>query len=486
MTGNKSKFFKGVSVQSAITITIGLMELIVFSLMSRLLSKSDFGYFAALSGITTICTSITEAGLGSAIIQKKDASISFIQTAFSLSWIFGGLGSIILFVFAPSIAGMIADLHLTLPLRVMSINIFLACIASVGKSILVRNLKFKIYGTYEIIAYASSSFIGIVLAFLDFGLYALVSISICNLILLNIMLYFRQIKLPKMRVVKKEIKDIMSFGGWLTLSVVVNNITQQMDRLFLSKWLSVSILGSYNRPAGFVSTITGKINGIFDMVLFPMLSKIQDDPLKIKNVFTQALRLLNSFSAVLFAIFFFNAELIITVFFGKNWLELTPILRIISVYIIFNIDNRLVDCFFRSLGYVDIGFYIRVVSAILTFSSLYIGAKYGLYGVAVSLVCANIITVIIKIIVLSRKVNVNLFTVVKSFFIAEKPLIPLIIIGIPFLFFAGHSLIENIVFAIIMSIIICVQFILFPKTVSYEYTQMVYPLVRKGLNKIRR
>ena len=89
MTGNKSKFFKGVSVQSAITITIGLMELIVFSLMSRLLSKSDFGYFAALSGITTICTSLTEAGLGSAIIQKKDASISFIQTAFSLSWIFG-------------------------------------------------------------------------------------------------------------------------------------------------------------------------------------------------------------------------------------------------------------------------------------------------------------------------------------------------------------------------------------------------------------
>lgn len=109
-------------------------------------------------------------------------------------------------------------------------------------------------------------------------------------------------------------------------------------------------------------------------------------------------------------------------------------MRIISVYIIFNIDNRLVDCFFRSLGYVDIGFYIRVVSAILTFSSLYIGAKYGLYGVAVSLVCANIITVIIKIIVLSRKVNVNLFTVVKSFFIAEKPLIPLIIIGIPFCF----------------------------------------------------
>lgn len=484
MTDNRNTFLNGISVQTVITIIMGIMELTVFSLMSRLLSKEDFGYFAALSGIMTICTSITEAGLGSAIIQRKDASSSFISTAFTLSWLFGVFGSVILFSVAPFVANTIADEHLTLPLRIISINIFLACIASVGKSVLIRNLRFKTYGIYEILAYASSSCLGILLAFFNFGLYAIVSISICNLLLLNIILYSRQIKLPRLKIVRGEIKSILSFGSWLTCSVVVNNITQQMDRLFLSKWLSVSILGSYNRPAGFVSTITGKINGVFDMVLFPMLSKMQDDPTRIQSVFIQALKLLNSISAVLFAIFFFNAELIVTIFFGKNWLELTTVLQIISVFIIFNIDNRLVDCFFRSLGYVDTGFYLRLISAVVTFGGLYIGSQYGIYGVAISLVCANIITVLMKVAVLSHKIDVGLFMVIKSFLIAEKPLIPLIGIGIPFLILTKHSFGENVAFAFIMACVIFLQFVVFPKTVSAEYAQTVYPTIKSAIKKI--
>lgn len=451
--------------------------------MSRLLSKEDFGYFAALTGIMTICMSITEAGLGSAIIQKKDASNDFVSTAFTLSWMFGGIGSVLLFVFAPSLSRIIADEHIVVPMRIMSLNVFLACIASVGKSMMIRNLEFRAYGTYEVMAYACSSILGVALAFAGFGLYAIVSISVCNLILLNLILYGRRVKLPQLKIVRSEVGGIMSFGGWLTLSVVVNNISQQMDRLLLPKWLSVSVLGAYNRPAGFVSTITGKINGIFDVVLFPMLSKIQDEPLKVQHVFNQSLKLLNSFSAVLFAIFFFNAELIIRIFFGETWLELTSVLQIISVFIIFNIDNRLVDCFFRSLGFVDTGFWLRLIAVFVTFGSLYIGAEYGINGVAVSLLTANIFTVILKLAVLSHKVNVSLLQVAGSFIVAEKPLIPLLAIGIPFLLLTSHSLFQQVVFACIMGCVILLIFVVFPQAVGSEYTKTVYPMIRKLIRK---
>lgn len=486
MNDNKTQFINGISIQSVITLTLGVLEIAVFAVMSRLLTKENFGYFAALTGIMTICTSITEAGLASAIIQKKDASSSFVSTAFTLSWILGITGSCLVFSFAPLLANLIADNHLTWPLRIMSINIFLACIASVGQSVLIKNLKFKKIGSYQVLAYSFSSALGILLAFLGFGLYAIVSVSVCNLVLLNVILYSQSVKLPKFGVNKNEIRGIMSFGGWLTMSVIFNNITQQMDRLFLSKWISVSVLGSYNRPAGFVATITGKINGIFDTVLFPMLSKIQDEPTRVQSVFVRAIKLLNSFAGVLFAIFFFNAYLIIITFFGTKWIELVPVLQIISVFVIFNVDNRLVDCFFRSLNWVKLGFWLRVISAIVTFFALFCGSHYGIYGVATSLVLANIFTVCIKITALSYKVKVSIIQVIKSFIIAEKPLVPLCIIGIPFLLWGQTSILIHILFAAAMGCLILCEFLFFPRIVGTEYTNTIFPAVEKIKNKIIR
>ncbi len=483
MEDNKTKFLKGVSVQSVVTLFMGVLELVVFAVMSRLLTKEEFGYYAALMGVVAICTSITEAGLGSAIIQKKNSTSSFVSTAFTLSWLIGATGTILMFIFAPLIATTIADNHLTIPLRIMSINVFLACIASVGRSLLMRDLKLKTYGTYEVLAYIFSSILGITLAFLGFGLYAIMLISVCNFILLNLILYTRSIKLPKFQIVRQEIGGIFSFGGWLTLSVVVNQITQQLDKLLMPRWLSVTLLGSYNRPAGFLATITGKINGIFDTVLFPILSKLQSEPERVQSVFLRSIKLLNSISSVLFCIFFFNAHLIVTLFFGEKWIDLVPIFQIISVYVIFNIDNRLVDCFLRSLGYVKLGFYLRLVSSIFTFTMLFVGCKYGLIGAAIALVSANILTAIIKIIALARKVNVNFISVAKSFTMACKPMIILVVIGLPFILLVKPNLMSDILFAIIMSVVIFCEFLLFPSMVGEEYKVSVYSSVMSKINK---
>ena len=85
---NKTKtLFKGMSVQTLVTIVMGVLEITYFAIMSRLLTKSDFGYFAAIGGVMAICMSLSDAGLGSAVIQKKDASEKHVSTAFSLSCI---------------------------------------------------------------------------------------------------------------------------------------------------------------------------------------------------------------------------------------------------------------------------------------------------------------------------------------------------------------------------------------------------------------
>ena len=479
---NKKIFIYGVSIQSVIVILKGGLEIIVFAIMSRLLTKVEFGYYAAITGIVFIVSSITEAGFGSAVIQKKDASAKFVRTAFSLSWITGSIGSLCMFIVTPYIAKILIDESVIIPLRIMSINIFLACTASVGRSLLMKNLEFKKYGQYELCAYFLSSLIGIVMAILNLGLYSIVAISVCNMILINVMLYVNSVKIPQFCINLHEIREIVSFGGWLTMGVVVNNITQQLDRLLLPKWLSVEMLGAYNRPAGFVNTTTGQINGIFDTVLFPMLSKLQNDIGRVQSVLLSAVSVLNAFSAVMFCLFFFNANLIIFVFFGKEWLSLSYVFQIISIYIIFNIDSRLVDSFFRSLGLVKLGFFLRSISAILTFLLIYIGCNWGLYGVATAIVCANILTVSIKMYSLARNTHTRFVLLLYHFIKALKVTMPLILEGMLFcLFYGNSSLIIQSLFAFCMGVTILIEFLVFPKFVGKEYYDSVYSVIHPSI-----
>ena len=427
--------------------------------------------------------SISEAGIGASIIQKKDASKEFLSTAFTWSTIIGVIISLIILLCAPLIATTIADDTLTLPLRIMSVTILFHSIISVGNGVLYRQLDFKKVGIIRIVSYLIASIVSIIMALRGCGLYSIVAQPIISTII-SVLLLLKYVEFPKFSIYKKETKEIISYSGWLTLGVIFNNITQQLDRLLLPRWISVETLGAYNRPAGFVSTISMKINGIFDTVLFPILSDLQNDKSRVKDILLMATSLLNSFSIILFAIFFFNAELIITIFFGEQWLDLTAILQIISISLIFNINGRLVDCFFRSLAYVKLGFTLRVIEASITFYSIYIGSGYGIVGVATAIVIANIMSILLKMCCLTIKTNVSFIRILLNIFNAWKPILPLLIIGIPFLAINQHSLAIDICFAALFGSIIIIEFGFFPKYIGESYYQRVYPYVSNIKNKV--
>ena len=485
-SGTKTNtLFKGMSIQTLVTMMMGVLEITYFAIMSRLLTKADFGYFAAISAVMAICMSLSDAGLGSAVIQKKDASEKHVSTAFSLSCIMGGVFSILLFLLSPWIANLIADETLAFPLQIMSSTIFMHSLISVGNALLYRKLNFKRIGINSVCSYFLSSCVGVILAYNGLGLMSIIYANILYSVFTLVFLFGFCVRFPRWGIYKEERKGIVSFGGWLTIGVILNNISHQLDKLVLTKWLSVEALGAYNRPAGFVSTISTKINGIFDTVLFPMLADMQDNKEKVKSVFIRAVSLLNSFSVILAITFFFNAELIIDIFFGSEWLNIIPIMQIVSLSVIFNINGRLVDCFFRSLNYVKLGTELRFLGVLLTLGCLYIGARHGIIGVAWGLFISNISLIIIKMIALCLKIKSNMFEMFRCWLVAWKPAVIPTFAGVVYLYLP-HSVFVNFVFAFIFAIIIFAEFVLYPKMISREYCLTVYPMIAKLVNKFKK
>lgn len=395
---NSSKVFKSMHSQTLVTVILGVLELVYFSTMSRLLTQTDFGFFALITAVTSILTSLTDAGLGSSIIQNKNPNKQFISTAFSLSILSGFLFALILFWGAPLFSEMMLDNQdLTSAFRIMSLILLFQGVYNIQNAVFIKKLHFLKLGLIRGAVYIASSAVGIIMAIYGYGFYAIVWALVTNQLLFTIVMFIvtRKENLS-IGIYKSCIKPILSFGGWLTATVIVRNITDQLDKLIVARILNVTIVGAINRPNGFVNTITSKINGIFDTILFPILSSIQDNKEAMKKAFEKATSLLVVFSSILSGVIVIGSIYIIDIFFGHQWENIQPLLWIFGFSIIFSGLSRIQDCFFRSLGIMKAYFIARLSNCILAIAFIVIGCFFGMIGVGFAILLRNIGNVIIK------------------------------------------------------------------------------------------
>lgn len=480
---NAKKILKGISVQTIMTILNGVIQIIVFAIMSRLLTREEFGYFALIQAIVAIFMSLSEAGVGAAIVQKKDVNSQFINTAFTCSLCVGLFFMVILMLASSYLSERLNVETLAVPFLIVSTTLVMNSLSSVARSIMQRELKFLEIGILQFLAYIISSSIGIYLAISGLGLYAIISSFVANSFLFMLLLYLFIPNKFRLELNIHDMKSIMQFGGWLTMGVIVRNIEQQVDKFMLSKWLSVKALGAYNRPVGFINTISSNLNGIFDVVLFPILSGVQDKKEALQSAYRQSLFFMNVFSMMIGLIFFFNADLIISIFLGELWRDMIPVFQIVSITLIFNINSRLVDCYFRSLAYVKQSFYIRMIACILVIAGIYIGMRWDVIGVAIASLVCNVVVVMIKLFYLSTKIDISWASTIYGMMNAWRFSIILLPLGVLYLLFLPHTLLVNICFAVMFGIAILCEFLFFPCFVGHLYKEKIYVHVKKYFDR---
>lgn len=402
---NTNKVVKGISSQTLVTIVLGVVEIVTFSIMSRLLTQEDFGYYAAITAITSIFAAFSETGIGSAIVQQKELTKRYVDNAFTISLLFGSFLSIMLFVLAGPLSRYVADESMKIPLMFVSGTLLLSCLTLVNTSIMHRKLQFLRIGIINLASLVITSLVAIGLAYKGYGYYAIIAKAILSSIITYVLSFILCKTHFGLALDKQTFKRIFSFSGWLMVSTLFRNLAHQVDRLLMPRLLSVAALGAYNRPKDFVEQISSKLNGIFDSALFPVLSGIQDDKRALHSAFQRSMFLMNVFALLLTFAFMFNSGLLIRIFFGSQWIELKPVMFVISCSLLFNVDGRLADCYLRSLALTRQQFFFRIFETVLKIAGVLVGYKWDIMGVAISVVVTNFIAKIVKIIYIGNKVD---------------------------------------------------------------------------------
>ena len=165
------------------------ISMVVSIVLARLLLPSEYGTVALVTIFITIADVFVSDGFGTALIQKKDADNLDFSTVFYFGVIFSFGLYIILFFIAEAVANFYEMPILCPVLRVLSLRVPIGAINSVQQAYVSRNMIFKRFFYSTIGGTIASAIVGIIMAYIGFGVWALVFQYLSNTIVGTIVLW---------------------------------------------------------------------------------------------------------------------------------------------------------------------------------------------------------------------------------------------------------------------------------------------------------
>lgn len=367
------------------------IQFILQLFLARLLTPRDYGTVALITVFIAISTVFVQSGFNTALIQKKDIDEEDISSVFYVSLFIAIIMYIILWIFAPTIANFYKILELTSIVRVMGLVLFLNTFNSIQNAIVSRNMEFKRLFYSSLGAIIISGILGIVLAYIGFGVWSLVYQQLMNQFSICIILWFTVKWRPKLLFSIKKVKKLFSFSWKLLCSSLINSIYKELINLIIGRKYSPSILGYYNRGDQFPKVIVNNFDSSIQSVIFPTLASVQHNKVRVKEIMRKAIMMSSYivFPAMIGLIVI--SESIVKLILTEKWLPCVPYLRVFCLsYALWPIHTANLQAI-NAIGRSDIFLKLEIIKKFIGVVTIIITSRYSPYIMAIGTIFIGII-----------------------------------------------------------------------------------------------
>ena len=372
------------------------VSFIVSIILARLLEPSAYGTIALVTVFTTILEVFIDSGLGTALIQKKDADDLDFSSVFYFNFVVCVILYAGMFFGAPIIAGFYGDTTLIPVIRVISLTLIISGIKNIQQAYVSRNMLFKRFFFSTLGGTIVSAIIGTYLAYRGMGVWALVVQQLSNATIDTAILWGTVKWRPSLAFSWKRLKNLLSFGWKLLISALLETVYNNLRNLIIGRYYSASDLAYYNQGDKLPKLIITNINTSIDSVLLPTLSSKQDDVKRIKQMTRRAIKTGTYIMAPMMMGLFFCAEPLIRLVLTDKWLQCVPFLRIFCItymfYPIHTANLNAIKAMGRSDLFLKLEIIKKLVGVILLFSTMW----FGVMAMAYSLLISSLINQIIN------------------------------------------------------------------------------------------
>ena len=373
-----------------------LVSFIVSIVLARILAPEDYGTIALVTVFTAILQVFVDSGLGTALIQKKDADEIDFSSVFYFNFVVCLILYLGMFAAAPFIADFYGDVTLVPVIRILSLTIVISGVKGIQQAYVSRNMLFKRFFFSTIGGTIFSAVLGIAMAYAGFGIWSLVAQQLSNTFIDTLILWITVRWRPTKSFSWTRLKYLLSFGWKLLVSSLLDTAYNNLRNLIIGKMYSSSDLAFYNQGDKFPKVIVTNINASIDSVLLPTMSSAQDDKERVKQMTRRAIKTSTYVMAPLMMGLAFCAEPIVSLVLTDKWLPCVPFLRIFcTTYMFWPVHTANLNAI-NAMGRSDWFLRLEIIKKIMGMTILLSTMWFGVMAMAYSLLLSSVLSQIIN------------------------------------------------------------------------------------------
>jgi len=372
------------------------VEFIVSLVLARLLAPEAYGTIALVTVFIAVMQVFVDSGLANALIQKKDADDIDFSTVFYFNLFWCIALYLLIFWCAPFIAIFYDDTSLIPIIRVLSLTIVISGVRNVQQAYVSRSMIFKKFFLATLGGTIGAAVVGIALAYLKYGVWALVIQQIVNSLIGTIILWFTVRWRPKLVFSFSRLKGLFSYGWKLLASSLLDVIYNNLRQLIIGKMYSSSDLAFYNKGKQLPNLFITNINSSINSVLLPVMSREQEQRENVKNMTRRSIKVSTYVMAPIMMGIAATAPSVIEILLTEKWLPCVPYLRIFCItYMFYPIHTANLNAI-KAMGRSDLFLKLEVCKKLVGLFLLLLTMKHGVMAMAYSLLVGCLASQIIN------------------------------------------------------------------------------------------
>lgn len=373
-----------------------LVSFAVTVVLARLIEPEVFGLVATVTIITSILLVFADSGMANALIQKKDPDDLDFSSVFYFNLIFCLVLYVGLYFASPTLAKLYKNSELVGILRVLGLTIIVAGVKNVQQAYVSKTMQFKRFFFATLGGTVLSGVVGIAMALMGYGIWALVAKELVNVSVNTAILWLTVGWRPRLMFSLRRLIKLLDFGWKLLVSALLDTVYNKLRQIIIGIKYTSADLAFYERGNSLPNLLVENINSSIDSVLLPVLSDEQDSKEQVRRMTRRAIKVSSYIMMPMMVGLAVCAEPLIRLLLTEKWLPCVPYLRVFALtYAFYPVHTANLNAI-KAMGRSDLFLILEIIKKALGLVLLILTVKQGAYAMAVSLFVMTLICQVIN------------------------------------------------------------------------------------------
>ena len=341
--------------------------------LARLISPTEMGIVGLTAVFFAVANALAMAGFGVALIRKQDRTEADINTMFWFNLGMSLVLSVTLFLLAPWFADFYQQSELLWLTRVSAIMMLLSSSVGVHWTLYQCRRDFRTPAIVNTITAVAGMPVCLVLAWLGWGVWALMWQSVFSSLLTFVIVWFISPWKPRLIFSRTSFITLFSFGSKIACSGILHVLYQNARTFIIGKFYSPAHLGLYTRGVHLTWFMPLTITGVLREVSYPVLSTVQDDNERLIPAYRMYIKVSTLIIAWICMCFLSMGTPAVELIYGENWLGCAVFVKIVALGVAVDHISPINLSFLMVKGKANLLFWLEIVKKTVSVSLL-IGA----------------------------------------------------------------------------------------------------------------